>query len=163
MKILAILQNQWLHNPERARNRIAEKGPKYRRALLRYALFAGCLTGRRLQQWLGKELCSEIVWDEASPVITCRPDQCPPADPGHVRGAIDEVRPEVVIAFGKSAAEAVWGALNLFHKSPAEGGRIEFRVICVAHPAARQPELREQARQACISLRAEYEAAAVPA
>lgn len=156
MKILGVLQNQWVRDPERTRALIAEKGPEYRRRLLHYALFAGCLTGRRLKAWLGDELCGQIEWEEASPEITGHSSGNPKPDPEHVRAAIERVRPDVVLAFGVNAANAVMGAMQSMHRNPA-GERMEFRLICVGHPAARNEMLREQARQACLVLKAEWE------
>lgn len=45
MKILAVLQNQWFHDPEKVKA-IIERTPKARRKIITYSLFAGCRTGR---------------------------------------------------------------------------------------------------------------------
>lgn len=70
-KIVAFLQNQWFRDPERMK-RIREDvhwKDKPRWHWNATWLFFGCLTGRRLLEALGEDLCSEIYWEEISPEI----------------------------------------------------------------------------------------------
>ena len=60
MKLLAVLQNQWFHDPDKVRAMIA-RTPACRRRVITYSLFAGCRTGRVLKAVFG-ERCREIVW-----------------------------------------------------------------------------------------------------
>lgn len=106
VKVLAIMQNQWLRDPERMRRLIA-RYPNSRRRALTFALFAGCRTGRVLQQVFGAERCSAIVWDEASPEIGAHASSVFRADHEHIRATLAEVKPDVVLAFGRVASEAL--------------------------------------------------------
>jgi hypothetical protein len=139
MTVLAFLQNQWVRDPERVRALIERYGESYRRRLIPYALFAGCLTGRRLQAAFGPVLCSRITWEEASPVVTGSPRECPPADPAHIRAALERHQPGIVLAFGKIAAEGV---------RPLWTGNL----IVAPHPAARDPFTPDRLRQAAEAL-----------
>ena len=53
-----------------------------RERLIRYLLFAGCITGRRLKQALGEDLCQRIIWQEANPTVADNSkDYFPPSMP----------------------------------------------------------------------------------
>jgi hypothetical protein len=137
LKILAILQNQWFKDPDAVRAMYARR-PEMRQELLRRFLFMGCLTGRRLRAAFGEETCRRIVWEEASPEIGGESRAAFRADPAHILAAVEAHRPEVVLAFGKIASDAVTG-LGL---GPG------VLVLCGPHPAARRnpmPVLREMA------------------
>jgi hypothetical protein len=136
MKILAILQNQWFKDPE-AVQAIYDRHPDRRNDLNSRYLFMGCLTGRRLQQALG-DLCDSIIWEEASPKVGGFSASKFPADPKHIASAIEKHKPDLVLCFGKIAADGV-KALNL-----------SLPVLCGPHSAARQnpmPALKEIARK----------------
>lgn len=137
MKALAFLQNMWVRDPDRVRALIEKYGERYRDRLIHFALFNGCLTGRRLKAAFGARLCSEIIWEEASPEIACEASGCPPADPAHIRAALERHSPDVVLCFGKIATDAV---------RPLWKGAL----IIAPHPAARSvltfPQLTEAAR-----------------
>lgn len=130
-RILAILQNQWVKNPERVRAAIAaSKDPvAYRRRFNAYALFAGCMTGRRLRKEFG-DLCDTIVWEEASPEIGGHAASSFPADLDHIRASIADVKPRIVIGFGKIASDA----LNII--GPSLDLPDVFMIHC-QHPTAR--------------------------
>lgn len=148
MKVLAFLQNQWLKDPKRHRASaariLAKYGPEVaadsRRRGIRFCLFRGCLTGRRLIASFGESVCDEIEWEEASTVITGDPKECPPADPEHIRAAIEKYRPDVVIAFGRIAADAVR------HLWPGNF------LIVAPHPAARDGLTPARLREAAKAL-----------
>lgn len=134
MTILAFLQNQWFHDPGKVRRMIArDTTGKLRPRLITYALFAGCLTGRRLRQTLG-DWCGEIIWEESSPVITDRASGCPPPDREHIRAAIKTHRPHIVICLSKPAQLEVREACN--------NAGCKFW-IC-SHPAARHPSVMQE-------------------
>lgn len=125
MKVLAVMQNQWFRDPE-AIKRILAKKPHWRRQLVARFLFAGCKSGRVLKQVFGDRINS-IVWEEASPQIGGHSSACFPADVEHLQRALDEVQPDVVMAFGK-IAEA--GLRGMFRAD---------RLLIGPHPAARDP------------------------
>lgn len=106
MKVLAIMQNQWLHDPERMR-RLITKYPNARRRAIALALFAGCRSGRVLRQVFGPEWCSAITWDEASREIGGHAASVFSADLEHLRATLAEIAPDVVLAFGRIACEAL--------------------------------------------------------
>lgn len=105
MKVLAILQNQWFHNPDNVRA-ILKRHPEYRPRIIHYALFAGCRTGRILKAAL-RDWCDRIIWEEASPKIGGHASACFPADVVHLRALLETHKPGVVIALGKIAADAL--------------------------------------------------------
>ena len=125
MVIVAFMQNMWVRDVARVERLIATYGEPYRRRLIAMALFSGCLSGRRLQAAFGADLCRQIQWDEASPVVAGESSAAPPADPHHMRHVINHYKPDLVLCFGRSAAGAirdVWSG----------------KLVCCPHPAARQ-------------------------
>lgn len=105
-KILAILQNQWFRNPGQVKA-IYQRYPEQRNRLIRDFLFMGCLSGKRLMSALGEELCYQIIWEEASPEIGSYSGSNFGADLIHIKWAIKKHLPNIVIAFGKVAGDAV--------------------------------------------------------
>jgi|GEM_PF-1489362 hypothetical protein len=136
MKIVAFMQCQWFHEPEKILADMArmasdpERGPahaeKYRRRLIHYALFAGCKSGKMLRKVFGK-LCDDIVWEEASREIGGHSRAAFPADLAHIRKVLEDEKPDVVLALGKIAEDGVRLA----------GARWSFPCIMAPHPAAR--------------------------
>ena len=104
--VLAVLQNQWFHDPDRVKA-ILKRTPQARRKIIAYSLFAGCRTGRVLRETFGKERCRQIVWEEASREIGGHASSTFPADLTHLRAVLDEVRPSIVLGFGKIACDAL--------------------------------------------------------
>lgn len=123
MTILAFLQNIWFKNPEQARA-IFARNPERRNQLIGTFLFMGCLSGKRLEQAFG-DLCDEIIWEECSPEIGGQSSAAFPADFEHISGAINKHNPDVILAFGKLASDA------LRKVAPDQ------KLICGPHPAAR--------------------------
>lgn len=86
----------------------------------------GCLTGRRLSTALGDDICQDhVIWEEISPEIGGYAASCFPADPEHIKTAIEKHQPTIILAFGKYAGEA----LAVYDST--------HRVIRGPHPAAR--------------------------
>lgn len=129
------MQCQWFKNAERARHIYARHEGNWDRiaTLNKTYLFMGCKTGRVLKSALGEDLCEEIEWMEASPEIGDRPSAKFPPDLEHIRAILAHFEPNLVICFGKVAAEGV--------KQVFSGEMIE-----VPHPAARQPGVFEKLR-----------------
>ena len=111
MKILAVLQNQWFHDPEKIKA-IIERTPKARRKIITYSLFAGCRTGRVLKQVFGDDCSRRFVWEEASREIGGHASSAFPADLEHLRAALAEVKPDIVLGFGKIACDALAGLVD---------------------------------------------------
>lgn len=130
MKVLAFLQNQWFNDPEKVRAMIARQ-PAVRRRLIHYSLFAGCRTGLILKAGLGEDWCRKIVWEEASPEIGGEASSVFPADHVHIQKVIEEVHPDVILALGKVASDAV-NSLCPIRNLPKR-----CTIINVIHPTAR--------------------------
>ena len=130
MTIVAFLQNQWVRDPERVRKMIERAGEKFRRRFISYALFAGCLTGRRLKSAFG-DLTGQIVWEEVSREIGGKASDVFPADTRHIERELAELQPHLVLAFGSIAA----GALGRCWTGPLLTG---------PHPAAREPGVQSK-------------------
>lgn len=78
---------------------------------------------------LGLRLCQQIIWEEASPKIGGRASSNFEPDPKHVQRIIDEVRPDVIVAFGANALAAVYGTMS------------KAKVYSVPHPAYRRYDI----------------------
>ena len=121
--VLAVMQNQWFRDPESVR-RIMARRPQMRRQLIARFLFAGCRSGRVLKRAFGARI-NEIVWEEASPEIGGKPSDCFRADLAHLRAVLDDVKPDIVIGFGKIACDALVGLV------PGD------KLLIAPHPTAR--------------------------
>lgn len=143
MKILAFLQNQWFRDPAQAQA-IYDRHPDQHEQLNARYLFAGCLTGRRLQAAFGRGLCDQIIWENASPKIAGESAGVFPADPQHMAAAIARHQPDLILLFGRIARDGYVASLP-FRSS------LFFDPICGPHPAARggtvMNELRSMAGQ----------------
>jgi hypothetical protein len=134
MKIVALLQNMWVRNPEKVRAMIArDKTGELRGMIIERALFAGCLTGRRLRTAFG-DLVNEFVWDECSPVIADNPRDYHAPDPAHIRSVFEKHSPDIVICFSTPAHTIV-------SELCAERG---IKFIPGPHPAARQLDVPDR-------------------
>ena len=142
--VVAFMQNMWVRNPAKVRESIERmhwmKRDEYRLRLIRYCLFAGCVSGRRLKAAFGG-LCDEIIWEEATNEIADNPRVVLPPVPRHIECVLDHFNPDVVITFGRVASDAVakiWPA----------------KLIRCCHPAARQPDTTAKLLAAAGELRA---------
>lgn len=131
MKILGFLQNQWMRNPQRARE-IMKRTPEARPRLLKYALFQ-CHTGHRLREVFGEEM-EHWDWDNASPEIGEFSSARFPADHVHIRTVLERYEPDIVLAFGRVAERAL---------RQIDGN---FELLCGPHPAARGDDVMERLR-----------------
>lgn len=139
MTVVAFMQNMWVKDPARVQQLIGLHGEAYRRRLIATALFAGCLSGRRLKAAFGEETCRRIIWEESTREIAGDPRTIFPADPQHIAAVLAEQKPRVVLTFGRIAADAV---------RPLWGGNL----IESPHPAARQADTMERLRYAAQQL-----------
>ena len=149
MKILAFLQNQWFKDPEGVKamlNRQRECGEytqeqmreRVRRRLIHYALFTGCLTGRRLKSVFG-ELTNDIVWEEGSREIGGHASSFFEPDVAHIIATIATESPDIILCFG-AANKKVMEKHFPWPTSP-------YRVIYMPHPAARHASVMDELRE----------------
>lgn len=137
--ILGLLQNQWVRDPVGVEAILSRYDTAFRRRYLGALLFFGSLTGKRLRAAFG-ERCDRIVWENASPAIGARSDAAPSPDLQHVRLALAEVQPQIVLTFGQRAHWAI--------------GWTDWRgpVITGPHPAARMANIAERLAAMCKQL-----------
>ncbi len=145
MKILAFLQNQWFRDPDKIRKMIAEAGDaqrqkELRRRLTKWALFAGCKTGRVLNRCLGEDLCERMIWEESSKDIGGHSSASFPADLAHIAECYEEFQPEIVVGFGRTAGDALV-ALREEYQIPT---KVVF--LSAPHPAARHQGVEAEIR-----------------
>jgi hypothetical protein len=135
VKVLAILQNQWFNDPVGAERVYARHAGDWdRRAKLNAAyLFFGCLTGKRILAAFGEDMRFKIIWEEASPKKAGKSSGAFPADPQHIRTIIEHHKPDVVLTFGRIAANGLLSALRILDSAKTT----RFAVIGGPHPAAR--------------------------
>lgn len=142
MKVLALLQNMWVRDPEKVKRQIArDQTGKLRARMIYYALFAGCFTGRRLKTALGEAWCEKIIWEEASPVIAGEPKTYYPPDPEHIKSVLEKYQPEVIVCFTKRGFRIIRELVPL-----------SIPVIDAPHPAARGHMVSEDLIQVKVLL-----------
>jgi hypothetical protein len=111
MVVLAFLQNSWvsMRRPEYiARLNAWEKTRpiKYHLKSAEAAIFGGCISGKKLLA-AGFDR-DKIVWANASRELTLAVSPAGlRADVKHMQEVIDEVKPDVIIAFGKVAGRGL--------------------------------------------------------
>lgn len=152
MKILAFLQNQWFKEPERVQE-IYARSPEHRQDFNARFLFYRSLTGKRIQKAFG-ELIHKIIWENASPKIGGRSGAKFKADIDHMYKIIEQEHPDVILAFGMVASQA------LIDMKEDHDATKEFKLICGPHPAARYPvmdELKKMKRKLQRMMRRNYE------
>lgn len=94
-------------------------------------VLAGCMTGRRLVEAFG-DLYDEIWWDNTNwrPVFDSKGKT--DVDYYHMKKVLDTREPELVLCFGRQAADA----MNIFYRAMLEVGR-HVTVMESKHPNAR--------------------------
>jgi len=141
LNIVAFLQNQWFQNPDKARE-VYAKNPDQREELNKRFLFAGCMTGRRLQTAFGPDLCDQIIWEEVSPQIGGKSNSTFPADQKHISSVIEKHQPDIILTFGSLAKDALnqWSRDEMYKCEP----RPLPVVISGPHPAARYGTVQQE-------------------
>lgn len=129
-KVLAIMQNQWVRDPAQLQRILDRHDEAFRRQMVARLLFMGCVSGKRIKAAFG-DLIHRIVWEEASRVITGSPHEAPPADVDHIVKVIEELKPSIVLTFGKIATNGTLKALSRLE------GSHRFTVMSAPHPASR--------------------------
>lgn len=141
VKILAFLQCQWFRNPYAVRE-IYRKyaGDLDRRAKLNSRfLFRESLTGRRLSQAFG-ELCRDIIWEEVSTEIGGASSAVFTSDIEHMCSVLNHHRPNIVLAFGRIASDAM-------QSIECDGADAPYKVIYGPHPASRHQSVTSDLRE----------------
>lgn len=150
IKIVAFLQNQWFKNPERMEKMYESwkiKLPEtYRERWIRTWLFYSCLTGKRLKEAFGEDLCNKIIWDEVSSKIGGDSSSCFNPDPLHIKWVIQKHNPSVVLVFGNVAQRGVSYSLD-----PHEQAGLKF--LYAPHPAARGKGIKEKLAKMNVQLK----------
>lgn len=146
MKVLAILQNTWARDPERVTEsleRFAKMGIRHK--FVAKLLFSGSLTGRRIQAAFGSYV-DDMIFEEASPLVTGVSSGSPKADLDHIFEFIGRHQPDVIIGFGRTACDAVAALVS--------SGRLDmaFHFIRTVHPACRDGSTFEQLQKAAQQL-----------
>lgn len=114
-RVVAFLQNAWFRDVDRVlavAKRAAERWPEegsVRNRLLDIWNFGlrQSYTGRQLLKALGEDLYDEIHWDNASTQLGRKSSAKFPAEPEHIKSVLEEHKPELVLAFGRVAGDAL--------------------------------------------------------
>lgn len=120
----------WVKDPARVKRDIERHGEEFRLRFVKYALFAGCLTGRRLKAAFG-ELVDVIHWEETTRAIAGDPRTVFPADLQHMQAVIERQRPAVILTFGGIARDAVVKCRLSISRE------LSWQLLALPHPAAR--------------------------
>lgn len=140
MKIVAFLQNQWFKHPER-HVAFVQRYPKLREQMIYRFLFAGCKTGQMLGL-VFQERCKEIVWEETSRQIGGHAASLFPPDFTHIVNVCRKHNPDIILAFGKQATDAL-----------QKRNGLEY-LICGPHPANRRNSTLEKLKDMRLRLEA---------
>lgn len=139
MKILAVLQNMWVKDPDRVRE-ILTRWPQARRRMIVSSLFAGCRTGQVLKKVFGDDCPNRFIWEESTREIAGNPRDIFPPDMRHLRAVLAAEKPAIVIGFGRIAYSAL---------SQLVDGK---DLIVCPHPTARQGDTLVRLRNAAAVL-----------
>ena len=134
MKVVAFLQNLWVKDPAHV-EKFFRRYPEMRERMLRKLLFYRCKTGRVLKAGLGEKLCDEIVWEESTTQIAGDARTVFPPDHKHIEDVIKKHQPEVVIALGKVASQAVFEVIS----ESMDRLMLKMEFCSAPHPCARPP------------------------
>lgn len=147
MRVLAFLQNMWVL-PHQVRF-VSRWDPTsiQRERMITYALFAGCITGRRLRAAFGEFLCDSIRWQEASPVIANSPRDYYPPDRDHILAVLHKHQPGLVLGLTQRGWPIIKDICSTWNTSRDKA----LILLACPHPAARHPsafaELQETGNQ----------------
>jgi hypothetical protein len=124
--VIAFLQNTWVKNPEKLSEIYSRHDEEFRIRMIKLLLFSGgSITGKRLVNAFGRNICNQIIWEEGSPLITDNPRQFVPPEDEHIKKALEKYQPDLVISFGKANEKVIqklWSG----------------DLLILPHPAARQ-------------------------
>ena len=92
----------------------------------------GCRTGRNLQKFLGEDYCKRIIWEETTKEIAGDTKTVFKPDFQHIGDTITEIRPDLIICFGKVAKNALINYIVDFNN-----GRNDWPIFYASHPTNR--------------------------
>lgn len=149
MRVVALLQNAWMRDAERAERIFARHAgdPERRAKLVAAYLFFGGHTGRRIYDAFGEEVRHSFVWENASPKLGRQSSDHFPPDPEHIRRVLDHFKPKVVLTLGAVPAKGVADTRRLYSMA---GMWSDFTVVSGPHPAGRAPDVMDRLR-ACAA------------
>jgi hypothetical protein len=151
MKIVTFLQNQWFRDPERMKRQLEVEFKGDRERFIKLWLFWSCRTGQNLESAFTKELCDEIVWEETSREIGGHASSKFTADLDHIDRVIVKHQPDVVVALGKIAKDALLNVTGDTLIYPC--ARMNWRLIVGPHPVARHATAMQELRDIGKELR----------
>lgn len=131
MRVLGLLQNTWAYDSNRVEKLMARFG---RKALVT-RLLMGSLSGKRIKQCL-PDWYQHIIYENSSPRVMSHSGACPTVDLPHVRCVVANVKPNVIVAFGDVAG-------NALHRLRWHDGC----GIVTRHPVAREADVTERLRE----------------
>ncbi len=149
MKTLAILQNQWgpkAHDPDYPSRlaRLESLTPEaYADHVRRCLAWSRCRTYQRLVKEFGEAAFASISWTNASRNAGATASSKFAPSASHLDATLRALRPDVVIAFGKVAAEGI----EAWVRTP-ESTSISFELILAPHPVARHSGAGDELRAA---------------
>lgn len=148
MKTVAFLQNMWVKPHQVPKVQRWASTSEEREGMIHYALFAGCKTGRTLKLALGDDLCAQIIWQEASPVIADNPKDYHAPDAKHIWEVLNKHQPDSILCLTRTGQEQIFVACRNWC---AANGRPPMKFVSAPHPAARGAhvfaDLQEAARR----------------
>lgn len=149
MTVLAIMQNQWFKDPARVAA-IFSRHPSasFRRRFIKHSLFQGCKSGNVLMSVFG-DMLDDWIFEEASPKVGGDSSASFPADLIHIANAISDVKPGIIVTFGKTAESAV-ATLSSIDFPPWSD--LNWRHVAAPHPAARFPGVLQRLRDARLEI-----------
>ncbi len=122
-QILAFMQNPWF--PAGTQKEVIDKyrtNQEFHRRLL-----ARCMSGNRLLTAFGPKMFNAIWWDNVAPLAAVEAAGVTDINMQHVESTIAEVKPDMIICFGKIAEKALEQSILAIN--------IDF--LCCHHPDAR--------------------------
>lgn len=123
VKIVAFLQNPWFPAGTKPDHiSLYRTDQEFHQKLLRQTM-----TGNRLVMSFGDELFKRIWWDNAAPSAVDHPRKRSPINMIHVESVINTQSPDLIIAFGELAKEAIDLSVEAMRK----------KVMYCHHPNAR--------------------------
>ncbi len=148
MTILCFLQNMWVREPKKVRAWL-DKNPDLWNGAVAGFLFAGCVTGRRIRTCFGDELIRKMTFEECTKEIAGDSRTVCESDPEHIRAALENHQPKIVVTFGKIAADALDNVC--YETKTGRPGVIP--IIHCPHPAARQADTVEKLKNAAADIK----------